>query len=252
MIKRICFLFIALLFASGASLAAEGGKVSKRDWSFEGMLGHYDKSALQRGFQVYREVCSACHGLKYIAFRNLSALGYNEAEIKAIAAEYEIMDGPNDEGEMFLRAGVPADRFPDPFANENEARAANGGSYPPDLSLMVKARADGANYIYSLLVGYADAPSDMVMPEGMHFNEAYGGNMIAMAQPLYGEDVEYADGSDNSVAGVSADVVHFLAWTAEPEMESRKRIGIAVLIFLVVMCFVSYGAKRHVWYNLKK
>ena len=244
---------LGLAVASGVALAAgDAGKITEREWSFSGPFGHFDKAALQRGFQVYREVCASCHGLDHISFRNLADLGYNEAEVKAIAAEYEVVDGPDDEGEMFTRPAVPADRIPAPFANENAARASNGGAYPPDLSLIIKARPDGANYVYSLLVGYGDAPAEMDVPEGMYYNDAYSGHMIAMAAPLYGEDVEYADGSDTSLEAVSADVVSFLAWTSEPEMEKRKRIGIAVMVFLAVMGVIAFRAKQYIWADLGK
>ena len=228
------------------------GVLYTKDWSFDGPFGHFDQATLQRGFQVYKEVCATCHGLDFISFRNFEALGYNPAEIKAIAAEYEVVDGPNDEGELFTRLATPADRFPNPFPNENAARAANGGAYPPDLSLMIKARANGANYVYSLLVGYQDAPQGLSVPDGMYFNESYSGQLISMPQPLFGDDVTYADGSPTSVEALSADLVTFLAWTSEPELESRKRLGVVVIIFLLVMCVVSYGAKRHVWANVKK
>jgi ubiquinol-cytochrome c reductase cytochrome c1 subunit len=253
--RKLSVLSLAAAFAISASVAfaaGEGGTITKRDWSFSGPFGSFDQASLQRGFQVYREICASCHGLKYIAFRNLADLGYNKGEIEAIAAEYEIMDGPNDEGEMFLRPGIPADRFPEPFANENEARAANSGAYPPDLTLMVKARPDGANYLYSLLTAYKDAPPEINVPDSMHYNEIYSGYMIAMPQPFYGDDVTYADGSDASVEALSADITAFLAWTSEPELESRKRIGIVVMIFLIVMCYMSYGAMRYVWSDVKK
>lgn len=245
-------LFAGIMTSAPAVLAAGSGNIVERDWSFDGPFGYYDKAALQRGFQVYREVCSGCHGLDYIAFRNLQALGYNEAEIKALAAEYEVVDGPNQDGEIFTRPGIPADRIPNPFPNENAARANNGGAYPGDLSLMVKARANGANYVYSLLVSYKDAPSSLNVPDGMHYNEAYGGSLIAMPQPLYGDDVTFASGGDTSIEGLAADVTTFLAWTSEPEMESRKRTGIIVMVFLFVMCFVSYGSMRYVWADVKK
>lgn len=237
---------------NNASAAGAGGTITERDWTFSGPFGYFDQASLQRGFQVYREVCSSCHGLDYIAFRNFADLGYNEAEVKAIAAEFEVSDGPNEEGEMFNRAGIPADRYPNPYPNENAARAANGGAYPPDLSLMIKARPNGANYLYSLLIGYGDAPEGVAVPEGMYYNAAYSGHMIAMPQPLYGDDVTLADGANASVEALAADVVTFLAWTAEPELEARKRTGIAAMIFLVVMCFVSYGSMRYVWSDVKK
>ena len=243
---------LGLAAASGGAFAAgDAGTLRERDWTFDGPFGHYDRASLQRGFQVFREVCASCHGLDHISFRNLAGLGYSDAEVKAIAAEYEVVDGPDDDGEMFTRPGVPADRVPAPFENENAARASNGGAYPPDLSLIIKARPDGANYVYSLMTGYGDAPAEMSVPEGMYYNDAYSGHMIAMAAPLYGEDIEYADGSDTSLEAVSADVVSFLAWASEPEMETRKRLGIAVMIFLAGMCVVTFLAKRHVWADLK-
>lgn len=237
---------------TSAMAAGAAGEIKDHEWTFEGPFGYFDKAALQRGFQVYTEVCSSCHGLEYIAFRNFSDLGYSEAEIKAIAAEYEVTDGPDGEGEMFTRNAIPADRFPSPYANENAARASNGGAYPPDLSLITKARPDGANYLYSLLVGYKDAPHSDEIPDGMYYNTAYSGNLIAMPQPLYGDDIELAGDGDTSIEALSEDVVTFLAWAAEPEMESRKRTGIAVMLFLFVMCFVSYGSMRYIWADIKK
>ena len=235
-------------------LAAGSGDVTLKqgEWSFLGPFGTFDKASMQRGFQAYREVCSGCHSLDYIAFRNLADLGYNADEIKAIAAEYEVEDGPNDEGEMFMRTAVPADHFPAPYPNENAARAANNGAYPLDLSLIFKARPNGADYLYSLLTSYEEAPADVTVPEGMYYNAAYSGHLIAMPQPLYGDDVTYADGADSSVDAISKDLVNFLAWTAEPAMETRKRTGVAVLIFLVLLSGLSYGAMRFIWADVKK
>lgn len=242
------------LFISLPVLAAGGGDVTLKqgNWSFDGPFGTFDKAAMQRGFQVYREVCAGCHSLKYIAFRNLAELGYSEAEIKAIAAEYDVEDGPNDEGEMFTRPGIPADRIPSPYPNDNAARAANNGAHPPDLSLIYKARPNGADYLYSLLTSYQDAPDGTVVPEGMYYNAAYSGHMIAMPQPLYGDDVEYADGADASIDGQSKDLVYFLAWTAEPFLEERKRTGVAVMTFLILLVGLSYGAMKFIWADVKK
>ena len=250
--RRLLLILATMLFSAPALAAGGDAKLQHVDWSFNGPFGTFDQSSLQRGFQVYTEVCSSCHSLEYIAFRNLADLGYNEAEIKAIAAQYDVVDGPNDEGEMFTRPGIPADRFPSPYENEQAARAANGGAYPPDLSLMVKARPNGADYLYSLLVGYVDAPEGTAVPDGMYYNAAYPGHMIAMPQPLYGEDVEYANGGDMSVDGISADLVHFLMWTAEPSLENRKRIGVATMFFLILFAGVSYGAMRFIWADVKK
>ncbi len=242
----------AIFFAAPVWAAGSGGVLKQAEWSFSGPLGTFDKASMQRGFQAYREVCSGCHSLDYIAFRNLADLGYNADEIKAIAAEYEVEDGPNDEGEMFMRTAVPADHFPAPYPNENAARAANNGAYPLDLSLIFKARPNGADYLYSLLTSYEEAPADVTVPEGMYYNAAYSGHLIAMPQPLYGDDVTYADGADSSVDAISKDLVNFLAWTAEPAMETRKRTGVAVLIFLVLLSGLSYGAMRFIWADVKK
>ena len=247
MIRNIAALALSLLLTGPAQAAGGAVELIKRDWSFNGPFGTFDKASMQRGFQVYREVCAGCHSMKYIAFRNFADLGYNEAEIKALAAEYEVEDGPNDDGEMFMRPGIPADRMPSPYPNDNAARAGNGGALPPDLSLIAKARANGPDYLYSLLVGYKDAPSDTVVPDGMYYNNAYSGNLIAMPQPLYGEDVTYADGVDASVHMMSADLTQFLMWAAEPKLEVRKRIGVAVVFFLSILLIFSILAKRRVW-----
>ena len=250
MIQRLFAALVATLLA-GPALAAGGDvALTKRDWSFSGPFGTFDKAAMQRGFQVYREVCAGCHSMQYIAFRNFADLGYNEAEIKAIAAEYDVEDGPNDEGEMFTRPGIPADRMPSPYPNDNAARAGNGGALPPDLSLIAKARANGPDYLYSLLIGYKEAPASMNVPDGMYYNDAYPGNLIAMPQPLYGDDVTYADGADTSIEGSAADLTQFLMWAAEPKMEVRKRIGVAVVFFLSIFVVLSVMAKRRVWADL--
>ena len=248
------FLCLAALVMAGPAFAAGGGDVvlKQKDWSFSGPFGSFNQAAMQRGLQAYVEVCSGCHSLDYVSFRNLADLGYNEAEIKAIAAQYEVEDGPNNDGDMFMRAALPADRFPAPYANQNAARAANNGAYPPDLSLIVKARANGPDYLYSLLTSYEDAPGDMQIPEGMYYNAAYSGHMIAMPQPLYGDDVTYADGAESSVEAISADLVAFLAWTAEPALEKRKRTGVAVVAFLLILSVMSFGAMRFIWADVKK
>ena len=243
---------VAALGLASPSMAAGGGDVvlQKGEWSFSGPFGHFDKGAMQRRFQVYREVCAGCHGVEYLAFRNLADLGYNEAEIKAIALEYEVMDGPDEDGEMFMRPARPADLIPSPYRNDNEARANNNGALPPDLSLIAKARANGPDYLYSLLIGYEDAPADVEVPDGMYYNNAYAGHLIAMPQPIYGDDVEYSDGSPTTPEGLAADLTHFLMWAAEPKMEIRKRIGVAAVFFLSIFVIFSYIAKRRVWAEL--
>jgi ubiquinol-cytochrome c reductase cytochrome c1 subunit len=241
---------VAVLALGGtqpANAAGEAVALAKQDWSFNGIFGTVDRAAAQRGLQVYREVCATCHSLDYIAFRNLTDLGYSEDEVKAIAAEYEVQDGPNDEGEMFTRPGTPADRFPAPFPNEKAARASNGGAYPPDLSLIVDARAGFEDYVYGVLIGYEEAPAGVTMMAGMNYNKYFPGHQIAMAQPLYEDGVTYADGTKASIDQMATDVTTFLAWAAEPNMETRKRTGIAVILFLIVLSGLFYASKRKIW-----
>jgi ubiquinol-cytochrome c reductase cytochrome c1 subunit len=238
----------ALGLASAVPAAAQEEAVPiQRSWSFEGFFGTYDRSAAQRGLQVYREVCQTCHGLKYVAFRNLEALGFSEDEVSAIAAEYQITDGPNDEGEMFERAGRPADHFPAPFPNDAAARLANGGALPPDLSLITKARADGTNYVYSLLQGYEEPPAGEEGLEGLYYNAYFPNHWTAMPPPLFEDQVSYADGSSTSIEQMASDVAVFLTWTAEPTLEERKQTGLKVLLFLIILTGLLYATKRKIW-----
>ncbi|MBT5415480.1 MAG: cytochrome c1 [Rhodospirillaceae bacterium] len=251
MTRRIVTGLAAAILGLGIATAAQasgGGTVGERHWSFQGIFGTYDRAALRRGLQVFQGSCASCHGLKYIAFRNLQDVGFTEGEVKAIAVDYTIADGPDDAGDMFERDGKPSDRFPSPFANENAARASNGGALPPDLSLIVKARADGANYLYGLLTGYHDeAPKGVELMEGMYYNDAFSGNQIAMPPPLFADGVDYEDGTEATVEQMAADVTTFLAWAASPEMETRKRLGIKVILFLLVLSGLLYAVKRKVW-----
>ena len=184
---------------------------------------------------MYLEICATCHGLDYVAYRDLAGIGYDAEQIKAIAALDEVVDGPDANGEMFTRPAVPADRFANPFPNVNAAAAANGGAPPPDLSLMAKARAGGADYIVALLVGYVDPPEDFELMDGLSYNAYFPGHQIAMPPPLYGDDVEYADGTEATVARQARDVAAFLAWAAEPTLERRKHLGLKVLLFTLAM-----------------
>ena len=247
MLSRLGVMLLVGVTSSSAWGAGGDVTLKTRDWSFSGPFGTFDKAAMQRGFQVYNEVCAGCHSMKLIAFRNFADLGYNEAEIKALAAQYEVQDGPNDDGEMFLRPAIPADRMPSPYANDNAARAGNNGALPPDLSLIAKARPNGPNYLYSLLSSYENAPNDKEVPDGMYYNAAYPGHLIAMPQPLYGDDVEYSDGAATSIEALSADLTQFLMWAAEPKMEVRKRTGVAAVFFLSIFVIFSYLAKRRIW-----
>ena len=240
----------AALISTSAFAAGDAKEVEDQDWHFEGIFGTVDKASAQRGLQVYLEVCAGCHSLKQVAYRNLADLGFTEAEIKAIAAEYEVTDGPNDEGEMFQRAAIPADAFVSPFPNNEAAQASNNGALPPDLSLQVKAHAGGADYIYALLSGYADAPAGTDVPNGLNYNPFFPGSFIAMPPPLAEDGVEYSDGTKASIEQMAWDVVSFMQWTAEPEMEQRKKMGFKVVLFLIILSAILYAAKRKMWSNL--
>jgi ubiquinol-cytochrome c reductase cytochrome c1 subunit len=216
-------------------------------WSFNGVFGTYDRAALQRGFQVYKEVCAACHPVKHLAFRDLAEIGYSEDEVKGIAAQVQVTDGPNDSGEMYQRPGRPSDPIPGPFANDQAARAANNGALPPDLSLITKAREGGPDYVDAVLTGFKDAPSGMKMNPNMNYNEYFAGHQIAMPPPLSQDQVKFADGTAASVPQMAHDVVTFLSWAAEPTLEQRHRIGFKVILFLIVATGVFYAAKRKVW-----
>jgi cytochrome c1 len=234
-----------------AHAAGDTPEAPDHDWKHTGVFGTFDRSELQRGFQVFQEVCASCHSLQYIAFRNLFEIGFDVDQIKAIAAEYEVEDGPDNEGEMFMRAARAADYFPAPFANPQAARASNGGALPPDLSLITKARDGGVDYLYGLLIGYEEEPpEDFDLAEGMSYNRYYPGHQIAMPAPLYEEAVEYADGTEPSIAQLANDVSVFLAWAAEPEMEIRKKTGLKVLIFIAIFTALIYIIKRRIWAKL--
>lgn len=246
---KVIALAAAVVFA-GTSLVIAAGDTPKppqKNWSFDGLFGTFDRAAVRRGQLVHKEVCAACHGLKLLAFRDLQRVGYSEGEVKAIAAQVEVQDGPNDQGEMFKRPGRPADRFPSPFANEQAARAANGGASPPDLSLMTKARKGGADYLHAILTGYGEPPKDVKMLEGLSYNRYFPGHQIAMPNPLNEGQVTYPDGTKATVEQMSWDVTTFLAFAAEPELEDRKRLGVKVLIFVIVLTGMLFAVKREIW-----
>lgn len=238
------------LTGSAALASSEVKHPMEIRWSFDGVFGKFDRPAIQRGLQVYREVCSSCHGLKRVAYRTLEGVGFSEAEVKALAAEYEYTDGPNDEGDMYERPGKPSDKFQSPFANEKAARASNNGALPPDMSLIIKARPNGANYVYSLLTGYESAPAHAHIGEGQYYNPYFAGGAISMAPPLMRDAVEYQDGTAATVDQMAKDVVNFLQWAAEPEMEDRKRMGVKTMLFLLIFTLLFYVAKKRVWRDL--
>jgi len=243
--------FLAASLALGISGAAHaaGESVALPNVSFrhDGIFGTFDRAAAQRGFQVYKEVCSACHSMNLVAYRNLADLGFNEDEVKAIAAEVEVTAGPNDQGEMFQRPGVPADRFKAPFPNDEAARASNNGALPPDLSLMAKARVGGEDYVYALLTGYEDAPEGVTVPDGQYYNKYFPGHMIGMPPILQPDGVSYADDTQATVEQMAHDVATFLTWAAEPKLEARKQMGVKVILFLLVFSGLLYAVKRRVW-----
>jgi ubiquinol-cytochrome c reductase cytochrome b/c1 subunit len=238
-------------------------------WSFSGPFGLYDTAQLQRGFKIYREVCSTCHSLKLVAFRNLSdpgGPGFSEAQAATIASGFQVTDGPNDKGEMFQRPGKISDYFPPPFANDQAARAALGGKLPPDMSVLAKARGyergfpwfifeaftdyqeGGPDYIHALLNGYTDPPAGFSLPPGGQYNKYFPGYAIGMPKPLSDGQVEYTDGTPTTVDQYGRDVAAFLMWAAEPTLDARKRLGFQVMMFLIVFTALLYFTKRRVWH----
>ncbi len=253
--KRLLVLSLSALLLMASPAMAEDhpghshaeGHTAKQSWSFNGPFGVYDRAALQRGFQVYRQVCSACHSLDRLYYRDLTAIGFTEDQVKAIAADYMVTDGPNDEGEMFERPARPSDHFKAPFANKKAAMYANNGAAPPDMSLLVKARHGGADYVYGILTGYADPPPGVTLMTGQHWNKTMTGNIIAMAQPVSDGMVAYEDGTEGTLDQYARDVATFLTWAAEPHMEDRKRAGIKAFLFLLAFTFIMYGVKKKIW-----
>lgn len=240
----------AVAFAAPAANAAGGSiEYESQDWSFNGIFGTVDPASAQRGYQVYRDVCAACHGMRLMSYRYLEGIGLPEETVKALAAQSEI-EVLNDEGETTSRPRLSSDPFPDPFPNENAARAANGGAYPVDLSLIAKARANGPNYLYALLTGYEEAPPDVEVGEGMYYNAAFEGHQIAMAPPLFEDAVDYADGTPATVDQMARDVTTFLTFAAEPHMDERKRTGLKVVLFLLILTVMLYFVKKKVWANV--
>ena len=261
-IAALAAIAVPVSAAENAEVPAAGEALAPKsvEWSFEGPFGTYDRGALQRGFQVYKEVCSACHSLSFVAIRTLGqpgGPGFSEAELRALAASYQVPAGPNEQGSTvdangrtLMRAAAPSDVFPAPFANEQAARAASNGALPPDLSLIVKARVGGPNYVYSILTGYGgEPPASIKMIPGMSYNPYFPTAQIAMPQPLTMGSVTYSDGTPNSVEQVAHDVVTFLAWASEPKLEERKRLGFNVMAFLLLFAGLLYFSYRRVWHG---
>ncbi|WPX98204.1 Cytochrome c1 [Candidatus Megaera polyxenophila] len=252
MYNRVIIPLLILFSSFGAIADATEKKPLQLVWPFEGIFGTFDRQAAQRGAQVYLEVCSTCHSNHNLYYRNLKDIGFSEAEIKQLAQKYTVKDGPNAEGEMFDRPALPSDRFVSPYPNEEAARAANNGAYPVDLSLIIKARQDGPNYVFSLLSGYQDAPADVKLMPGLYYNPYFEGGQIAMPPPLTEGQVTFSDGTPATVEQMAKDVVVFLQWAAEPEMEHRKSMGLKVMIFLLVFTVFFYMAKKKIWKNISR
>jgi ubiquinol-cytochrome c reductase cytochrome b/c1 subunit len=264
----------ALVLAASVAATASPARAQEAEapplqhWSFSGPFGTYDQAQLQRGFKVYREVCSNCHSLKLLSFRNLADAGgpgFTEAQAAAVAESYQIDDGPNDQGQMFQRPGKVSDFFPPPFPNDQAARAALGGGLPPDMSVLAKERGfpwfifeaftqyqeGGPDYIHAILNGYADPPQGFVLPPGTHYNKYFPGHAIAMPKPLSDGQVKYTDGTPETVDQYGRDIAAFLMWAAEPKLDERKRLGFQVMIYLIVLSGLLYFTKKKVWHEVE-
>ena len=245
--KILTFFLIIIISKSVVSAGSSSEKMPRHQWSFNGITGTFDQAAIQRGYKVYREVCEGCHSIKLLYYRDLIDIGFSEAEVKAIASEYTVLDGPNDDGDMFTRAAKLSDKFVGPYQNDKEAMASNGGAYPPDFSVLVKARSGGADYIYSLLLGYEDPPSNVILDDGVYYNKYMYGNMIRMPNPLSDGLIEYNDGTEATEEQMAKDLVTFLAWTAEPHLEARHKIGFKAIIYLLILTILVYFSMKRLW-----
>ena len=248
--KKIIIIIVVSIFPF--SVFSEEKKIDfiETNWSFEGIFGTFDRASLQRGYQVYNEVCSGCHSVKHLSYRNLSEEGgpeFSIEEAKAIAAEFEVEDGPNADGEMFMRSGKLSDNFVNPYPNVQASIASNGGAYPPDMSVLAKARAGGADYIYSLLLGYEETPENVELNDGVYFNKYMPGNKIKMSEPISDGIVEYSDGTKATKEQIAKDVTSFLVWAAEPRLESQHKMGFKVIIYLIILITLVFMSKQKVW-----
>ncbi|XP_012284699.1 cytochrome c1, heme protein, mitochondrial [Orussus abietinus] len=243
----------ALVYALETSVKADElvAHPSTYGWSFYGLINSLDHASMRRGWEVYKNVCSACHSLQYVAYRHLIGVTHTEAEAKALAEEIQVKDGPDEAGEYFMRSGKLFDYVPSPYPNEEAARAANNGAYPPDLSYMVNARHDGENYVFSLLTGYCDPPAGIPVREGMSFNPYFPGGALGMGQIIYDEVMEYEDGTPPVASQLAKDVTTFLMWTANREHDERKQMFIKVMGLFSIMLGVCYYIKRHKWSVIK-
>ena len=249
-IITLTYLIFLLSIGSHQVNAAEKTDLLKIVWFFKGFFGKFDRGSLQRGYQVYSEVCASCHSMKYLSYRNLSEKGgpeFSVEQVKAIASSFEVTDGPNEDGDMFTRPAKLSDKFVKPYENEKAAQAANGGAYPPDMSVLAKARSGGADYLYSLLLGYEAPPSGTTLDEGVYYNKYMYGNNIRMAKPLDDGLVEYSDGTTASEEQMAKDVVTFLMWAAEPHLESRHKMGFKAIVYLIILTILVYFSMKKIW-----
>jgi ubiquinol-cytochrome c reductase cytochrome c1 subunit len=235
------------LLAIPAAAQDETPTPPSQNWSFSGIFGTPDLASAQRGFQVYSEVCSNCHSMHLLHYRDLTALGFTEDEVKAIASTFTVPQGTDDAGQSKEGPATPADQFRSPYPNEKAARAALNGALPPDLSLIINARQDGANYVYGILTGYAEPPAGFKMQEGMNYDAYFPGHQIAMPQPLTDGRVTYIDGTPNTLSQQARDIVTFLYWSSNPETAERKAMGVRIILFLILLTGVSYAVKRKIW-----
>ncbi len=248
--KIIFLLPLLFMISTKYVISAEKVELISQDWSFKGITGKFDRASLQRGYQVYTEVCASCHSMRLLSYRNLGEKGgpeFSIEQVKAIAANFEVEDGPNNDGEMFTRPGRPSDRFISPYPNVQAAKAANGGAYPPDMSVLVKSRKGGADYIYSVLMGYDDTPADIKLDDGVYYNKYMEGQKIKMSNPLSDGIVTYSDGTKSSEAQMAKDVTTFLTWAAEPTLEQRHKMGVKVIIFLIIFTILIYLSMKRIW-----
>ncbi len=249
-LASLFILFTSILFFQNQSISAEKPKFLETDWTFKGLFGKYDRGALQRGYQVYTEVCAACHSMQYLSYRNLAEPGgpeFTEEEAKFIAASFEVLDGPNSDGEMFTRPAKLSDKFVMPYENVEASKAANGGAYPPDMSVLAKARKGGADYIYSLLLGYDEPPADIKLDDGVYYNKFMYGNKIKMSAPLSDGLVEYNDGTEATKEQMAKDITTFLMWSAEPHLETRHKTGFRVIVYLIILSVLVYLTMKKIW-----
>ena len=249
--KFLLTLLATAALASPALAQAEHEDDPHVKWSFDGPFGSFDYASAQRGFQIYEQVCSNCHSMKLLSYRDLRGIGLDDAQIKAIAAQITVPGGTNDQGEAFERPALPSDPFKAPWPNDKAARAANGGALPPDQSLIVKARENGPDYIHALLMGYVDPPAGTKpTPAGQYYNKYFPGHYLAMPPPLQADQIEYTDGTKATLDQEAKDIVMFLTWASEPTMEQRKQLGVKAVVFLALLTGLTYGVKRKVWKDL--